>query len=145
MLELDAVARSSAPPERVWELLADVGTWPAWADFDEAEVESGQGLGEVRAFRRGRRQTRERVTVFEPPHRFGYDFLSGLPIRDYHADVTLTTADGGTQIRWHSTFRARVPGTGWLIRPALQRFVADTAERLARAADLAAAPPAGRG
>lgn len=135
MLSLDAQAVSAAPPERVWALLADVRTWPDWADFDEAEVESGSGLGEVRAFRRGRTRTRERVTVFEPPRVLGYDFVSGLPIRDYHADVTLTPQDGGTHIRWHSTFRARVPGTGWLVRSALQRFVADTAGRLARAAE----------
>jgi uncharacterized protein YndB with AHSA1/START domain len=135
MLELDAQAVSAAPPERVWALLADVSTWPEWADFDAAEVESGDGLGEVRRFRRGRRETRERVTVFEPPRRLGYDFLSGLPIRDYHADVTLTPQDGGTHIRWHSTFRGKVPGTGRLVRSALQRFVADTAERLARAAE----------
>ncbi len=135
MLELDAEARSSAPPERVWALLADVRTWPQWADFDEAAVESGSGLGEVRSFRHGRTRTRERVTAFEPPHRLDYDFLSGLPIRDYHAQVTLTREDGGTHIRWHSTFRARLPGTGRLIRRGLQRFVADTAERLARAAE----------
>jgi uncharacterized protein YndB with AHSA1/START domain len=137
MLELDAEARSSAPPERVWALLADVRTWPEWADFDEAAVESGDGLGEVRAFRRDRKHTRERITVFEPPHRFSYDFLSGLPIRDYHADVTLTPAGGGTHIRWHSTFHAKVPGTGRLVRGRLQAFVADTAERLARAAESA--------
>ena len=135
MLELDARARSSAPPERVWALLADVSSWPEWADFDEAEAESGSGLGEVRAFRHGRTRTRERVTAFEPPRVLGYDLVSGIPIRDYHADVTLTPADGGTHIRWHSTFRAKVPGTGWLIRRTLQRFVADTAERLARAAE----------
>lgn len=137
MLELDAEARSSAPPERVWALLADVRTWPEWADFDEAVVESGDGLGEVRAFRRGRRCTRERVTVFEPPHRLGYDLLTGLPIRGYHADVTLTPAHGGTHIRWHSTFHAKVPGTGRLMLGRLQAFVADTATRLARAAERA--------
>ena len=135
MLELDAEVRSSTAPERVWELLADVGTWPEWADFDEAAVESGSGLGEIRSFRHGRTRTRERVTVFEPPHRFGYDLVSGLPIRGYHAEVTLTPYGDGTHIRWHSTFRARVPGTGWLIRRSLQRFVADTAGRLARAAE----------
>jgi uncharacterized protein YndB with AHSA1/START domain len=135
MLELDAQDRSSAPPERVWALLADVSTWPQWADFEEATVESGSGLGELRAFRRGRTRTRERVTVFEPSQRLGYDLVSGIPIRDYHADVTLTPENGGTHIRWHSTFSAKVPGTGWLIRRSLQRFVADTAERLARAAE----------
>jgi uncharacterized protein YndB with AHSA1/START domain len=135
MPELDARVRSAAPPERVWALLADVTTWPRWADFDEASVESGSGLGELRAFRRGRTRTSERVTVFEPPRRLGYDLVSGIPIRDYHADVTLTPENGGTDIRWHSTFKTKVPGTGWLIRHSLQRFVADTAERLARAAE----------
>jgi uncharacterized protein YndB with AHSA1/START domain len=135
MLELDAQAQSGAPPERVWALLADVRTWPEWADFDEAEVETGEGVGEVRSFRRGRTRTRERVTDFDPPRGLGYDFLSGLPIRDYHADVTLTPEDGGTHIRWHSTFEAKVPGTGWLVRRKLQEFVADTTERLARAAE----------
>jgi uncharacterized protein YndB with AHSA1/START domain len=135
MLELDAQATSAAPPDKVWALLADVRSWPDWADFDAAEVESGEGLGEVRRFRRGRRETRERVTVFEPPRTLGYDFLSGLPIRDYHADVTLTQSDTGTHIRWHSTFEATIPGTGRLVRRSLQRFVADTAERLARAAE----------
>jgi hypothetical protein len=54
MLEIDVEARSAAPPERVWALLADVRTWPRWAPFDEAEVESGQGVGEIRRFRAGR-------------------------------------------------------------------------------------------
>jgi len=135
VLELDAQATSAAAPEQVWALLADVRTWPAWADFDEAGVESGDGRGEVRSFRRRRVRTRERVTDFEPPRRLGYDLLSGLPIRDYHAEVTLTPKDGGTHIRWHSTFEAKIPGTGWLVQRSLQRFVADTAERLARAAE----------
>jgi hypothetical protein len=135
MLELDAQARSSAPPERVFALLADVSTWPQWADFAEAKVESGSGIGELRAFRRGRTRTRERVTVFEPPHRLGYDLVSGIPIRDYHAEVTLTPEGSAMHVRWHSTFEAKMPGTGWLIRRTLQRFVADTAERLARAAE----------
>ena len=75
------------------------------------------------------------MTHFDPPHRLGYDLVSGLPLRDYHADVTLTPDGDGTHIRWHSTFSAKVPGTGTLTRLALQRFVADTAERLARAAE----------
>ena len=62
-------------------------------------------------------------------------FPRAFTIRDYHADVTLTPDGDGTHIRWHSTFRPRVPATGWLIRRTLQRFVADTAERLARAAE----------
>jgi len=77
MLEIDVGARSAAPPERVWALLADVSTWSRWAPFDEAEVESGEGVGEIRRFRAGRVTTRERVTELDPPRRYAYEFVSG--------------------------------------------------------------------
>jgi uncharacterized protein YndB with AHSA1/START domain len=136
VLELEATARSSAPPEKVWELLADARTWPEWADFASAGVEEGAGEGEVRRFRRGRWTTRERVTAFEPPRRLGYELLSGIPVRDYRSEVLLApTGDGGTEIRWRSTFRQKLPLTGRALRKGLQRFVAETAEGLARAAE----------
>jgi uncharacterized protein YndB with AHSA1/START domain len=138
MLAIDVEARSAAPPEAVWALLADVGTWPRWAPFDEAEVESGEGAGEIRRFRAGRVTTRERVVTMDPPSRYEYEFLSGLPIRDYRAEVTLLPAgDGGTRIRWQSSFRAKLPGTGWLIRRRLTQFIAETAEGLGRAGEQA--------
>jgi uncharacterized protein YndB with AHSA1/START domain len=136
MLEIDVRARSAAPPEQVWALLADAGSWTSWAGFDEAAVVEGDGLGEVRRIRSGRVESRERVIGFEPPGRFAYELLSGLPIRDYRAEVTLTPGtDGGTEIRWHSTFRPKVPGIGWLMLPRLRQFIARTAEGLARAAE----------
>ena len=136
MLEIDVGARSAAASERVWTLLADVSTWPRWAPFDDAEVESGEGVGEIRRFRAGRMTTRERVTELDPPRRYLYEFVSGLPIRDYRAEVTLSpAAAGGTAIRWQSSFRAKLPGTGWLVRRRLTQFIAETAEGLAREAE----------
>jgi hypothetical protein len=39
-----------------------------------------------------------------------YELLSGLPIRDYRAGVTLApAAEGGTAIRWRSSFRPGFP------------------------------------
>ena len=37
--------------------------------------------------------------------------------------VTLTPTAPGTSINWHSTFRPQVPGTGWLYRRELGRFI----------------------
>ncbi|HYY64544.1 MAG TPA: hypothetical protein VE688_08020 [Gaiellaceae bacterium] len=37
--------------------------------------------------------------------------------------------------RWHSTFRVKVPGTGWAMRRSLKRFIAETAEAPARSAE----------
>ena len=112
MLEIDVGARSGAAPERVWTLLADVSTWPRWAPFDDAEVESGEGVGEIRRFRAGRMTTRERVTELDPPRRYLHEFVSGLQSSDYRAEVALSpAADGGTAIRWQSSFRAKPVGS----------------------------------
>jgi hypothetical protein len=43
--------------------------------------------------------------------------------------------DGGTDIAWGSTFRPHRPGTGWIYRFALQRFIGDLVVRLAREAE----------
>jgi uncharacterized protein YndB with AHSA1/START domain len=142
MQEIDVSAESSATPERVWALLADARTWPRWAPFDDSTVEEGEGLGEVRRFRTGRRITRERVTGFEPPRRLEYELLSGIPIRDYRAEVTLSPAGDGTAIRWHSRFDSKLPGTGPLIRRGLGRFIERTAEGLAREAESGVITPA---
>jgi uncharacterized protein YndB with AHSA1/START domain len=135
--EIDVNSRSAAPPERVWALLADARSWPRWAPFDEAAVEEGEGLGELRRFQTGRRTTRERVIGFDPPRRFQYELVSGIPIRDYRAEVTLTPDGDGTAIRWHSHFRAKIPGTGGLVRRRLERFIERTAQGLAREAEAA--------
>ncbi|HSP72100.1 MAG TPA: SRPBCC family protein, partial [Gaiellaceae bacterium] len=136
MHEIDVQARSAAPAEQVWRLLADARTWAAWGAFDEAEVEEGRGLGELRRFRTGRVVSRERVTGFDPARRLRYEVVSGLPIRDYRAEVTLApTAEGGTQIRWRSTFAAKIPGTGRAIQRKLAQLAAETADALAQAAE----------
>jgi uncharacterized protein YndB with AHSA1/START domain len=150
---IDVTVESRAPREAVWSLLADTGSWARWAPFADATLESEgsperEGVGAVRRFRRDRRTTRERVVVFEPPGRLEYELLSGIPIRDYRAVVLLEPVDGGTRIRWSSTFRGRFPVPAGLVRPKLEQFVRQTAEALARAAEAAqtaraaAGPPA---
>jgi uncharacterized protein YndB with AHSA1/START domain len=140
MQTIHATARSTAPPEKVWALLAEVETWPGWAAFNAAELEQhgspeSEGVGAVRRFQRGRWTTRERVTVFEPPRRLAYELLSGIPIRDYRAEVTLEPDNGGTRITWRSSFRGKFPIPAGLVRRGLQSFIAATADGLARAAE----------
>lgn len=135
MPDIDVSAHSPAPPEDVWAVLADTTTWPRWTDFDEAEVESGSGSGEIRRLRTGRRTTRERVTTFEPPHRLGYELVSGVPVKDYRAEVTLSAGSaGGTDIRWRASFQTKIPGLGFIVQRKLEEFVQHTADGLARGA-----------
>jgi len=141
MQVVEAHARSAAGREAVWAVVADARGWSRWGGWESAELEREgdpppAGLGAVKALKRGRVVSREEVTVFDPPSRFGYRLLSGLPLRGYEAEITLADAPGGgTDITWRSQFEPKIPLTGGLFRRALQKFIADTVQRLAREAE----------
>jgi len=138
---IEARAHSAAGPEAVWALVADVSGWARWGAWQQADLErEGDpppgGVGALKTLKRGPVTSKEEVTVFEPPSRFGYRLLSGLPLRDYEAEITLTESPaGGTEIVWRSRFEPKIPFTGALFRRSLGRFIQDTAERLAREAE----------
>ena len=144
MQVIAARAHSSAPREAVWRLVEDAPGWSRWGAWKSVELEREGGpppggLGAIKVLTSETRRpvtSREEVTVFEPPSRFGYHLLSsGLPLRDYDATITLTEADGGTDIEWRSQFNPKIPLTGAMFRRALGRFIQDAAERLAREAE----------
>ena len=143
---VEATAWSAASPAAVYRLLADGATWPTWSGHDAAElVERGEGdgdgVGAIRVLHRGRTRSRERIVELVRDRRLGYVLLSGLPLRDYRANVDLAPERGGTAIRWSSDFVAKVPGTGPIYRLALTRFMGMAAAGLAtRAAEVAGAP-----
>jgi Polyketide cyclase / dehydrase and lipid transport len=140
---VDTTTVSAAPIDAVWRRLADASTWSEWGQWDETsrDREGGpapDGVGAIRRFVSQRQTTVEEVVAFEPPAdghaRFAYELLSGLPLRDYRSEVTLETVGGGTRIRWVSTFDGAYPLVGSIVRRALQRFIPETARRLAAAA-----------
>lgn len=139
---VDVTASSAARPSAVYALLRDGATWPAWSPIGSFELEAPgrdapEGVGAIRVFRTGRVTSRERLVELVPDRRLAYELVTGLAIRDYRADVDLTArdgGDGGTEIRWHSSFTAKIPGTGWLYRRTLERFIRRCAEGLAAAA-----------
>ena len=148
MQVVEAKAHSAAPRENVWELVADARGWSRWGAWRAAQLEREGtpppgGLGAVKALTSETRGPTgrpvvsvEEITEFDPPARFGYKLLSGLPLRDYNASITLAEAPGGgTDIAWRSQFEPKIPMTGGLFRRALQRFTQDAAERLAREAE----------
>lgn len=138
--EIDVRVTTTAPASRVYALLRDGASWPAWSPIGSFELrtpgaDEPEGLGAVRVFRTGMVTSVERIVELVPDRRFSYELEHGLPIAGYRADVDLTTSGAGTEIRWHSTFRGTVPGTGWFHRVLLARFIKRCAAGLAAHAD----------
>jgi hypothetical protein len=135
-------ATTKAPPATVYALLVDGSTWPEWSPIGSFElVQPGagvpEGVGAVRIFRTGRIRSRERVVTLTPDKLFSYELVSGLAVRDYRAVVRLEPSGEGTAIHWRSTFRPKVPGTGWIYQRQLGRFIGLTVNGLAAAAESA--------
>jgi hypothetical protein len=133
---IDVRAWSPATPAEVYRLLREGATWPVWSPIDSFELEragadGGENLGAHRIFRTGRATSREEIVELVADRRFSYSLLSGLPLHSYRADVDLEPRDGGTAIRWHSTFHAKWPGSGGILRRALTKFIQRCADGLA--------------
>ncbi len=136
--QVEKTEQTSADPATVYALLRDGSTWPEWSTIDSFELEKEgdgepEGIGAVRIFRNGRITGRDEVLSFTPDRAFSYAHLKGLPVRGYRGDVDLSPADGGgTAIHWRVSFSPMVPGTGWALHKALDRFVGQTVRGLAR-------------
>src|SRR3954452_1412215 len=136
---------TAADPATVYALLRDGATWPAWGPIDSVELEregagEREGVGAVRVLRSGRVTGRDTIAEVVEDRRFAYTHESSLPVKDYRGAVDLEPlADGGTAIRWVSEFSPKVPGTGALVRRALDRFIAKLVNGLAACATTDAA------
>jgi uncharacterized protein YndB with AHSA1/START domain len=154
---IDLTTTTSAPRPAVYRLLADGSTWPRWAAIDALELEApGEspdesapgGVGAVRVLHRGRTTGRDRIVELVPDRRLRYESLSGLPTRDYVGVVDLDDSpDGGTTIRWRSSFSPKIPGTGRLYQAGIRRFLRACLDGLAAHAgsEAEALAPAPRG
>ena len=134
--KVSAESWSEAQPEVVFGLLREGASWPTWSPLGSFELEregrdGGESLGAIRLFRTGRYRSHEEIVALDPNRRFSYGLVKGLPLRGYRADIDLEERDGGTAIRWRSSFDAKVPGTGWIYRRALSRFIRRCVDGLA--------------
>ena len=140
-IKVAAMATSRADPAKVYGLLKNPITWPLWSTFKSGELkqpgrDDRLGVGAVRVFRTPTTCATEEVVELIPDRRLSYVLLSGMPFRNYRADVDLAPLpDGGTSIRWQSSFHAKYPGTGWFWRMVMQRVLRNTAEKLASGAE----------
>jgi uncharacterized protein YndB with AHSA1/START domain len=140
--EFEVTARSAAPPDRVFSALADAPGWPQWAGplirrcgFEREGTPAPGGIGAIRRAGVPPVWGREEVVRYEPPHRYSYVLRSGLPVRDYRADVTLTESGSGTDIVWRGGFSQVPPGMGAPLRAFLKLTVGRLARGLASYAE----------
>lgn len=113
-----------------------------WSPIGSFELErSAPGSARVSArsasFVPGASRVERRSSSSSPSGGFSYTLLSGLAIRGYRADVDLERAEHGTVIRWHSSFSPKMPGTGWIYRWQLTRFIGRVLQGLAAHAEAA--------
>jgi hypothetical protein len=137
-------ATTTADPATVYALLRDGATWPEWAPIDSFELErpgagEPEGVGAVRVLRAGRVTGRDTIAELVADRRFSYTHASSLPVKGYRGDVDLEPVAGGTAIRWVSEFDPKIPGTGAVMRRALDGFVAKLVSGLAQRATADAA------
>jgi uncharacterized protein YndB with AHSA1/START domain len=135
---IEHTATTSADPTAVYALLIDGASWPSWSPIESVELE-GDGtdghVGTVRVLRSGKVTGRDTIAELVPDRRFAYTHASSLPVKNYRGEIDLTPIDGGTSIRWVSTFEPKFPGTGRLVKRGLGKFIGEMTNGLARGAD----------
>jgi uncharacterized protein YndB with AHSA1/START domain len=136
---VEAEGATRAGPETVWSLVADANTYPGWGPWNDGgyrpPAAGPSRPGSVQWFRYGRRTTSvEEILEVEEPRRVAYTVVSGLPVRNYRAEVTLTpTPSGGTSIRWTATWDRSILGA--LVRRKLRQVYPEVVAALVTAAD----------
>lgn len=127
-------ARSAAPPQAVFALLADAPAWQEWAGpfVPRARWEPGTrgGRGAVRRLGLGPLTVREQVVEHQPPTAFSYVLLTAVRWHGYRADVELSEDRGGTRILWTGRLSSPVPGLARALEPGFRLLVQDFARRL---------------
>jgi hypothetical protein len=133
LIEIEHTAHSSAPRPQVWAKLADLRSWHEWGPWTETRLD-----GDIRTMVSERKRLtgkpyvmKERVIALEPEERFEYELLSGLPVKNYRATVTLVDEGAGTAIHWRSTFDPPWPIFKGLWFGAMLKVIRDVSERLA--------------
>jgi uncharacterized protein YndB with AHSA1/START domain len=101
-----------APIERVFERITDheaMRDWPGIAACSLiAEGQPRNGIGAVRRVKAFGVTLDEEVVVFDPPHRYDYTIIKGLPVK-HRGIVALSRVEGGTEVDWRVTLSSRLP------------------------------------
>src|SRR5260370_42519405 len=101
MASFTLARRVAAPPQTVFDVLTDHRLYAKITPFRRAALErEGEpppdGVGAIRVLSSVGPPLREEVIACQPPSRFAYKLLSGMPVRDHVGTVELSPDGEGT-------------------------------------------------
>lgn len=105
MASFTFVREVGAAPEVVFDVLTDHRGYAEITPLRKSVLEregepAPNGVGAIRKLSAVGPSLREETIVYEPPSRFSYTLLSGLPLRDHVGTVSLEPSGGGTKITY---------------------------------------------
>jgi hypothetical protein len=97
MQEINLTMSADAPPEKVWEVLADFGGFLNWAGGGAGEITiEGEGIGMVRHLKMSGNEIAERLILLDPVKRMlGYELVYGEPLGMKQYKAIVQVVDGG--------------------------------------------------
>jgi uncharacterized protein YndB with AHSA1/START domain len=119
----------AAPPQTVFDVLTDHRLYSRMTPLRKAELEregepAPNGVGAIRVFSAVGPPLREEVVAYNPPERFSYRLLSGLPVRDHVGTVELHPDGEGTRMVYAVKTIPTVPLVGGAVIAAIKQGVA---------------------
>jgi uncharacterized protein YndB with AHSA1/START domain len=111
------VREIAAPPEVVFDVFTDHRRYAEITRVRRSVLEregepAPNGVGAIRALHSVGPPLREEVIAYEPPRRFAYKILSGVPVRDHLGSVELSPAGDGTLVHYTVRLQPTVPFAG---------------------------------
>jgi uncharacterized protein YndB with AHSA1/START domain len=138
------VRQVAAPPEVVFDVLTDHRRYAEITSLRKAELEregepAPNGLGAIRVLTVAGPPMREEVIAYEPPYRFAYKILSGLPVRDHVGTVEMQPSEGGTEITYAVKTTPTIPLAGAVFIAVLKKAIRDLLSGVAKESERRAA------
>ncbi|MEN1729051.1 MAG: SRPBCC family protein [Pseudomonadota bacterium] len=122
MQTIDITETIELPPEKVFALLADHANYDRFPGITASELlnegePAPNGLGALRRISLGDLVLDEEITGYEPSKRLAYRIVASKPFSVVHdgGEIELTETPEGTEVRWRSTFKLRIPLIGWFV------------------------------
>ena len=134
---------TSAPPSRVYDLLAAPAAWRDWAppfigysELIRHGTPDPLGAGAVRRVGPFNGATvDEEIVEARPPHYQRYIGVRHFPVSHYRGEIIISQGDTGTEVVWAVTFEQRAPGTGRLWETIIRAVITKMANRVIKVAE----------